>query len=203
MPHTCSLPGCSAVAIAHCASCSCAWYCSREHQRKGWPRHRKHCKLVRAALPDVPGGAAITFLGQSAGGLKELSQVNVALRAAVAPRAGWRGLPDVIKLKAGAGEGTYCALAQPVDMAAIRKQWPSEALVVPRRQCQLDLDYCVGTSPSFLLQARAGARGFTAADLAGATARAYQWCYTHEDAVTTPPSMGMMLNRGPTAGAWG
>ena len=204
-PHACSVPGCPTPASGHCASCGCAWYCSREHQRKAWKQwHKKWCALVRTLLPAVPEcRVELTFLGQSSGSLRELSQLNVKLRAAVAPRPGWRSLPSAIQLADAAPpedkDAFYCSLEEPVDMAAMRKQWPSEELVIPRRQCQLDLSYCLGTGPSFLLTTAAA--GFTAVDLASATARCYQWCYMHEDAVTSAPSMGMLLNRGPTNGA--
>ena len=42
-PSTCSLPGCSAPAPLTCGGCQKASYCSKEHQRKDWARHRRQC----------------------------------------------------------------------------------------------------------------------------------------------------------------
>jgi len=163
----------------------------------------------------------ITFLGQSSSQLRELSQTQAAQKAVLVQRLlwherpGWRALPSTIQVEDAAGkegekrdEGEegggsgYFHLASAVSMVALRKQWPLEDLVIPRRQCHLQLSYCLGSQPCFLLEAQEGKAGFTTADLIAATAQAYQWCYEREDAVTTPPSMGMMLNRGPTYGAY-
>lgn len=216
MPHSCSLTGCKAVATGGCAACGSAWYCGKEHQKKAYRLHKLWCKLLNTILPPLASAPKVTFLGQSSSQIRELSQTQAAQKAVLVQRPGWRALPSTIQVEdaskegserdaeeegGGSGESYYFHLASAVNMAALRKQWPLEDLVIPTRQCHLQLSYCLGTQPCFLLEAQEGKAGFTTADLIAATAQAYQWCYEREDAVTTPPSMGGMLNRGPTYGA--
>ena len=44
----CSLPSCKEVgektSFKTCGRCRLAMYCSKEHQREDWPRHKKECK---------------------------------------------------------------------------------------------------------------------------------------------------------------
>lgn len=195
--HVCSHGKCQRAAISQCSGCKCAFYCGLKCQKGAWKLHKKWCKLIGTSLPrpslDIP---TITFLGQSSASLRELSQDKTIVEA-VKPRAGWRSLPNDIQLE----EDTF-PLGETVNMDKIREIWKNKALVIPRRLCQLQLSYCLGTCPTFLLEAPSGARGFTSADLIAATALAYQWCYEKEDAVTTPGFMGALINRGPTNGTF-
>ena len=44
----CSLPSClqlgEKTSFKTCGRCHLAMYCSKEHQREDWPRHKKECK---------------------------------------------------------------------------------------------------------------------------------------------------------------
>lgn len=203
----CSLHECTALATAKCGACGGAWFCGKG-QKVAWKRgHKLWCALINTVLPATGGGGVtVTFLGQSNEYFRELSQAREALAAAVSPRPGWAEVVPggwiQIAAAAAGGKGGYYPLADKVDMGAIRGTWSSEAIVIPRRRCQLNLTYCVPTEPSFRLEARAGAQGFTTADLISATAIAYQWCYEREEAVAPrPPQMGFLLNRGQSDGA--
>ena len=52
-PARCGCPSCTATANTHellrCSQCKLVFYCSREHQRADWPRHRILCQAAQLA----------------------------------------------------------------------------------------------------------------------------------------------------------
>ena len=46
--HTCSLPGCTNPAPYMCSKCQSAYYCSEEHQKDDWKRHKPECRALSA-----------------------------------------------------------------------------------------------------------------------------------------------------------
>jgi hypothetical protein len=44
----CSLPGCTESAPYMCSKCSSAYYCSAEHQKADWKRHKPVCRALSA-----------------------------------------------------------------------------------------------------------------------------------------------------------
>jgi len=46
--HLCSLPGCTNPAPYMCGKCSSAFYCSPEHQKADWKRHKPECRALSA-----------------------------------------------------------------------------------------------------------------------------------------------------------
>jgi hypothetical protein len=44
--HPCSLPGCTTPAPYMCARCRSAYYCSQEHQKADWNRHKRECRAL-------------------------------------------------------------------------------------------------------------------------------------------------------------
>ena len=129
----------------------------------------------------------VRFVGQRAPHLKELAESHVlgttALARAMAPRPGWKPLETQavsVQDSLGGGEDDfYYSLTSEEAPEALRARC-SPAIVVPRQTALLQLDYCVGTQPAFVLTAPPGAAGLTAADLISATVRAYQFCYDKE-----------------------
>ena len=45
---SCSLPGCANPAPYMCSKCSSAYYCSEEHQKADWKRHKPVCRALNA-----------------------------------------------------------------------------------------------------------------------------------------------------------
>jgi hypothetical protein len=46
--HPCSLPGCTNPAHSMCGKCLSAYYCSQEHQKADWNRHKRECRILSA-----------------------------------------------------------------------------------------------------------------------------------------------------------
>ena len=205
----CALPTCKKLGGLRCGACHCAVYCSKEHQIATWKRHKLWCKLVGTPIPGATCG--VVFVGTCE--FRELTDDPVLGAAATAlattPRPGWTALPNSIcladhavaaDLKGGYDDSHYQRLAG--DLAAAARRYSNTTIVLPRLTALLQTSYCLSSAPCFLLTA-GNAAGFTACDLATATAAAYQWAYQREDEVAVPPpSMGMTfsLNRGPTHG---
>jgi hypothetical protein len=57
IPRRCEIIGCTVVdsdSLSGCAQCKCVFYCSPEHQREDWERHKKECKhLARVQLHPI------------------------------------------------------------------------------------------------------------------------------------------------------
>ena len=72
-PTRCGCPSCTATTTTHnllrCGQCKLVFYCSREHQRADWPRHRLLCQAARLAgeaprpAPTSPNPAAFHAAG--------------------------------------------------------------------------------------------------------------------------------------------
>jgi hypothetical protein len=193
--------GCGKPAALVCGRCRVAAYDSVACQRKAWARHKLWCPLVGTAVPADGLDGKVTFLGQWRSSLLEL-----ATHPSWAPKTftgGATRLPR-ISMPEDADGLSYVSLAS-FDAEALRelRARPGAAdVVLPARSVCLNLDYCLGTSPLFLLEAPAQGGGFSAADLAGACAYAYQWCYAMESAAIGGgrPSHPMLMNRGSSAG---
>lgn len=46
-PHVCQHCGTVAAEMSRCSSCKEVWYCSRDHQRADWIKHKPVCKFVK------------------------------------------------------------------------------------------------------------------------------------------------------------
>ena len=196
----CSLSSCSSPATAGvCGKCNQAWYCSQPHQLEAWKKdgHKKHCRLVGQSILGS-SAASIVFVGQGSG--KELTQhstlgVRAVRRAYLAAsiRPGF--------VKASRIEFGDVNLSDVVDIDLIKKEYPSEKIVIGCNKFLLTLSYCIGSNPFFLISAAEGAKGFTKADVVSASMRCYQWVYELENAACGSPRIGgIMLNRGYTPG---
>lgn len=51
--YVCALPGCSTASdLKLCSKCEASWYCTVDHQKQGWKKHKQQCKPVeRLSLP--------------------------------------------------------------------------------------------------------------------------------------------------------
>ncbi len=58
IPRRCEIEGCTVVnsdSLSRCGQCKCVFYCSPDHQREDWDRHKKECKhLARVQLEPIP-----------------------------------------------------------------------------------------------------------------------------------------------------
>ena len=151
------------------------------------------------AVPAAGLDGTVTFLGQWHSGLRELSMHPT-----------WRfevfkgGALPHIRIPEDADGSSYVSLASmdAEELRDLRARPGADKIVLAAPAAALYLDYCVGTEPLFLLKAPPGQGGFTPADLAGACAYAYQWCYAMEDAHLggRRPSHPMLMNRGASYG---
>lgn len=48
----CNLPGCDSPAHLQCSRCKQVVYCTKEHQKKDWKEHKKHCTVANSTKCD-------------------------------------------------------------------------------------------------------------------------------------------------------
>ncbi|KAG8698388.1 hypothetical protein FRC08_005964, partial [Ceratobasidium sp. 394] len=54
---------CAYPASSRCSGCEKAFYCSEEHQKIAWPKHKRLCKIYQAANKGEPMPPADSFCG--------------------------------------------------------------------------------------------------------------------------------------------
>ncbi len=57
----CRLAGTRERPLKRCGSCACIYYCSVEHQKKHWKRHRRLCSYLTTAAQEI---GADNFFGK-------------------------------------------------------------------------------------------------------------------------------------------
>eukprot|EP01029_Cantina_marsupialis_P031083 TRINITY_DN873_c0_g1_i5.p1 TRINITY_DN873_c0_g1~~TRINITY_DN873_c0_g1_i5.p1 ORF type:complete len:111 (-),score=7.24 TRINITY_DN873_c0_g1_i5:404-736(-) len=73
VPFRCAFKGCrnKEPELKSCSGCSCAFYCSKEHQASDWNRHRADCKYIQRLGKT---GKSFELIGEPFSSAKELKK---------------------------------------------------------------------------------------------------------------------------------